>query len=88
MLCSFRQSPVVEIGVDQSVYIVQENQSPLTICITLTDTTIERNLVVTLSTSDSTAQGMHTASIQWFAHTAVQSNGVMDDSFQAFVSNI
>lgn len=46
---------VVEVGIDERDYFVQEDLGPLTTCITLMDTNIERNLIVILSTNDGTA---------------------------------
>ena len=49
--------PVVQVRIDQPEYVIQENQGPLSVCTTLIEANIERNLVVILSTSDGTAQG-------------------------------
>lgn len=48
---------VVAVRIDQPAYTIAEGQSPLTVCTTLVEANIERNLVVTLSTTDDTAQG-------------------------------
>ena len=47
----------MQVSIDQPEYSIEEGQSPVTVCVTLADANIERNLVVTLSTSDDTAQG-------------------------------
>lgn len=46
---------VVEVRIDEQDYFVQEDMGPLTVCITLTDANIGRNLIVILSTDDDTA---------------------------------
>ena len=48
---------MVEVRLDQPGYSTAEAQSPVTVCATLTEANIERNLVVILSTGDDTAQG-------------------------------
>lgn len=48
---------VVQVQIDQPGYSIAEGQSPVTVCATLIEANIERNLVVTLSTTDGTAQG-------------------------------
>ena len=53
----FHLLSVVQVRIDQPEYSTDEDQSPVTVCVTLIEANIERNLVVTLSTSDNTAQG-------------------------------
>ena len=48
---------MVQVRIDQPEYSTAEDLSPVTVCATLIDANIERNLVVALSTSDDTAQG-------------------------------
>ena len=48
---------VVEVRFDQPGYSTAEDQSPVTVCATLIEASIERSLVVVLSTGDDTAQG-------------------------------
>ena len=48
---------MVQVRIDQPEYVIQENQGPLSVCMTLIEANIERNLVVILSPSDGTAQG-------------------------------
>lgn len=48
---------MVEVRIDQPEYSTAEDRSPVSICATLIEANIERNLIVVLSTSDDTAQG-------------------------------
>lgn len=48
---------MVQVRIDQTEYSTVEDHSPVTVCVNLVAANIERNLVVTLSTYDDTAQG-------------------------------
>ena len=55
-LCSLSLSPVVTIGLDSMMYSVREGESvTATVNVMSDDVTFERNVVVTVMTSDGTA---------------------------------
>lgn len=47
----------MQVRIDQPEYSVEESEGQVTICVTLVEANIERNLVVILSTNDGTAEG-------------------------------